>query len=77
MQSDVVHAVIRPDEDAFTAECVEIAVVTQGDTIDELIQNLHEAIALHLEGENLAELGFSAYPQLHLTWGSPYGLSNT
>jgi len=49
------------------AECVEIAVVTQGKTLDETIKNLREAVQLHLEGENLAELGLAPDPTLIVT----------
>lgn len=36
-----IKAIIRPgDETGFVAECVEIAVVTQGKTIDETLHNL-------------------------------------
>ena len=44
-----IKAIVRPgDESGFVAECVEVAVVTQGSTIDETIHNLREAVALHL-----------------------------
>ena len=63
-----VKAVIRPgDEEGFVAECVEIAVVTQGATIDETIQNLREAVALHLEGEDPSEFGLRDRPTLVVT----------
>ena len=63
-----VKAVIRPgDEAGFVAECVEIAVVTQGATIDETIQNLREAVALHLEGEDPSEFGLQNRPTLVVT----------
>ncbi len=39
------------------AECQNLDVVTQGKTLDETVQNLREAISLHLEGEDLAEMG--------------------
>ena len=55
------------DEKGFVAECMEIAVVTQGKTIDETIHNLREAVALHLEGENLADLGLQDRPVLVVT----------
>lgn len=45
-----IKAVIRPgDEAGYVAECVEIAVVTQGRTLDETVTHLQEATALHLE----------------------------
>jgi predicted RNase H-like HicB family nuclease len=48
----------------FVAECLDLPVVTQGKTRDELAQNLREAIALQLEGENLAEFGFADNPSI-------------
>jgi len=63
-----VKAIIRPgDESGFVGECVEIAVVTQGTTIDETIHNLQEAVALHLEGENPADFGLVERPSLIVT----------
>lgn len=51
-----VTAIIRPGEESgFVAECLEIAVVTQGRTLDETVRNLQEAITLHLEAEKASE----------------------
>jgi predicted RNase H-like HicB family nuclease len=49
-------------EEKYVAECLELSVVTQGDTLDEVNANICEAIGLHLEGENLAELGLDEKP---------------
>ncbi|BCA56557.1 hypothetical protein W02_36970 [Nitrospira sp. KM1] len=49
------------------AECLEIAVVTQGKSLDETMKNLHEAVELHLQGEDLAELGLAPNPTLLVT----------
>jgi predicted RNase H-like HicB family nuclease len=38
--------------------------VTQGDTLDEVVHNLGEAVALHLEGEDSAEFGLVTKPSL-------------
>jgi predicted RNase H-like HicB family nuclease len=63
-----IKAVIRPgDEWGYVAECVEIAVVTQGRTLDECCQNLKEAVELYLEGEDLAELGLAPNPTILVT----------
>ena len=43
----------------WVAECQEIAVVTQDKTLDETISVLQEAVKLHLEGEDLAEMGLN------------------
>ena len=52
----------RGDESGYVAECVEFAVVTQGETLDEAVRNLQEAVALHLEGEDLPALGLAESP---------------
>jgi predicted RNase H-like HicB family nuclease len=41
----------------YIAECIDLPVVTQGKTLDEVTANIKEAISLHLEGEDLAEWG--------------------
>ena len=40
----------------------------QGRTLDELVANLREAIALHLEGEDRASVGVVAEPRISLTY---------
>lgn len=51
----------------FVAECLDLPVVTQAATLDELASNIREAISLHLEGEDLPELGFSSDPTILAT----------
>lgn len=64
-----IKAVIRPGEQSgYVAECLEIPVVTQGRTLDEVTRNLQEAVELHLEEENLAELGLDASPSILVTF---------
>lgn len=46
------------------AECTEIAVVTQGQSLDQVVSNLKEAVSLHLEGENLADFGLMPQPTI-------------
>jgi len=58
-----VKAVIRLGEQSgFVADCVELPIVTQGATLDEVASNLREAVALHLEGEGLGEMGLAPSP---------------
>ena len=60
-----IKAVIRPGEQfGYVAECMEIPVITQGQTLDEVTSNLREAVALHLEGENLVDLGLGVSPSV-------------
>ena len=61
-------AVIRPGEQSgFVAECAELRAVTQGASLDEAVENLRELVALALEGEDLAELGYTPQPVMLVT----------
>jgi predicted RNase H-like HicB family nuclease len=58
---------ISMGERQYVAECLDLPVVTQATTLDQLAVNIREAIALHLEGEDLADLGFSDNPTILAT----------
>ena len=62
-----IKAVVRQGERFYVAECLEIAVVTQGESLDETLANLREAVALHLEGEDPASFGLVQDPTLLVT----------
>ena len=62
-----IKAYVTRGDTHFVAECLEINVVTQGRTLDETVHNLQEAVALYLEGEDLAELESSENPSLLIT----------
>ena len=51
----------------YVAECLDLPVVTQAATLDQLAINIHEAISLHLEGEDFAELGLAENPTILAT----------
>src|SRR5436190_18061515 len=64
-----VKAVVRQGEQSgYVAECVEIPVVTQGTTLDEVALNLKEAVELHLSDSDPAEWGLVAHPTLVVTF---------
>lgn len=42
---------IHKGDKYYVAECLELPVVTQGESLDEVIKNLQEAISLHLEDD--------------------------
>jgi predicted RNase H-like HicB family nuclease len=67
--SPKVNAIIRSGEQqGYVVECVEISIVTLGNTLDEVVNNLQEAILLHLEGEDPREFGLVAKPSLQITF---------
>ncbi len=68
MVQHTIHAVIRPGEQSgFVAECAELNAVTQGSSLDEVVENLREVVGLALEGEDLARLGYASSPVVVVT----------
>ncbi|CAG0933095.1 hypothetical protein TFLX_02900 [Thermoflexales bacterium] len=63
-----IKAVVRSGEQSgYVAECVEVPVVTQGATLDQVIANLKEAAELQLAGEDLSQWGLSPRPMVVVT----------
>ena len=65
---DTVHVFVTRDRGVYVAECLELAVVTQGHTLDEVVAHLREAVGLHLQGERPATTGIVAKPRISLTY---------
>ncbi len=63
-----IRAFVHKGETHYIAECTDLNVVTQGRTLDETIANLQEAVALYLEGEDLAELDLAPNPTVLITF---------
>ena len=59
-----IHAVVSQSEGWYVAECLEVAVVTQGRSLDETLANLRTALALHLDDEELLRTGLPPAPRL-------------
>ena len=60
----IIQVHIHKGEKYYIAECLDLPVVTQAETLDQLADNLKEAWALHLEDEDIAEFGFAPDPSI-------------
>ena len=60
----IIQVHIYKGDKYYIAECLDLPVITQGKTLDELAVNLKEAIALQLEGENLADFDLAPEPSV-------------
>jgi predicted RNase H-like HicB family nuclease len=60
----IIQVHIYKGDKYYIAECLDLPVVTQGKTLDELVFNLKEAINLQLEGENLSDFDLVAEPSV-------------
>jgi predicted RNase H-like HicB family nuclease len=72
---DAIHAIVIRDRGTYVVDCHEIAVVTQGRTLDEALSNLREAVALHLEGEDLTALGLAGLKRILVSYELPADVS--
>lgn len=52
----IIQVHIHKGDNYYVAECIDLPLVTQAKTLDELGENLKEAIALHLEDEDLSDV---------------------
>ena len=62
-----IHAVVFESEDQYVGECLEIAIVTQGASLDETVANLGEALELYMSGEDPDVLGIAPNARLVVT----------
>ena len=58
---------IRESEGCFVASCLELAIVTQGCTLDETVANVKEAVCLFLDDEDPEYIGVVRHPRILLT----------
>ena len=70
---ETIHTVISESEGTYVAECLEVAVVTQGDSLDETLRNLREAVGLFMSDEDPAALGLVANPRLSISLETTVG----
>jgi predicted RNase H-like HicB family nuclease len=72
---DTIHAVVTKDDGTYVVECHEVAVVTQGRTLDEALANLSEALILHLEDEDLETVGLGGLRRIHVSYDLPVNVT--
>jgi predicted RNase H-like HicB family nuclease len=70
MKSIIQYRIFKGDK-YYVAEGIDLPVVTQGATLDELAKNIQEATELCLEGEDLADFGLAPSPSVLLNFELP------
>ena len=68
---ETIHAIVHRGDDWYYGECMEVAVVSQGRTLDELVDGLREAVSLHLDGEDTEAIGLVPDPGLSISFEVP------
>ena len=67
----IIQFSIQKGKKYYVAQGVELPIVTQAKTLDGLARNINEAVSLHLEGENLADLGLIQKPSVLVNFELP------
>lgn len=68
LQRTIKAVIYEGDESGYVGSCFDLPVVTQGNTLGEVVSNLKEAIELHFEGEDPAEMGYVENPAILITY---------
>lgn len=61
---NIIQFYISQEDGVYTAEGLNVPVVTEGNDFEELKANIQEAVELYFEGEDIASLGFGATPSI-------------
>jgi predicted RNase H-like HicB family nuclease len=60
-------AIIERDGDGYCALCPELDIASQGDTVEQARDNLHEALELFFECASAEELGRRLPGEIYIT----------
>lgn len=67
----IIQFAVQKGKKYYVAQGLELPIVTQGKTLDALTRNINDAVSLHLEGEDLAELGLVRRPSVLVSFELP------
>ena len=67
----IIQFQVTKGEKQYVASGVDLPVVTQGKTLDELTHNIEEALSLHLEGEDLSQYDVAPQPSVLVNFELP------
>ena len=60
----IVQFTISQEDGTYTADGVNVPIVTEGTTFEELQENIRDAVALYFEGSDPSSLGFATTPSI-------------
>ncbi|PIQ68751.1 MAG: hypothetical protein COV91_02540 [Candidatus Taylorbacteria bacterium CG11_big_fil_rev_8_21_14_0_20_46_11] len=61
---NIIQFTISKEDGIYTAEGINVPIVTDGKTFEELTRNIEEAVALYFEDETPESLGFGESPSI-------------
>lgn len=68
-KTGVVRMRVTKEEDHYLARAEGLSIFTEAASLDELKQNIREAVELHLEGGEHRRYGLPAHPAIEVVYG--------
>ncbi len=67
----IIQFKVSQSDGTYVAEGVDLAIVTDANTLDQLVKNIEEAVSLHFEGEDESTFEFRENPSILLNYEIP------
>ena len=77
IMKNIIQFLVSNEDNTYTAEGVNIPIVTEGKTFEELMTNIRDAVNLFFKGENFASLGFGPMPSILTSFEIPANLNGS
>jgi len=61
---NIIQFLVSQEDGVYTADGVNVPIVTDGKTFEELQKNIKDAVELYFEDEDPAEFGFGPTPSI-------------
>jgi predicted RNase H-like HicB family nuclease len=71
---NIIQFSVSNEDNTYTAEGVNIPIVTEGKTFEELKTNILDSVELFFKGENSASLGFGPMPSILTSFELPINI---
>ncbi len=71
---NIIQFIVSNEDNIYTAEGLNIPIVTEGKTFEELMTNILDAVKLFFKEEDSASLGFGPMPSILTSFELPTNL---
>jgi predicted RNase H-like HicB family nuclease len=74
---EYIQAHVQRSESGYRAECFDLPITSEGESLDEAVEKLHIAIHEFLDGKDLAVLGLAPKPKVMVSFHfGPYAFTD-
>ena len=74
---EYIQAHVQRSESGYRAECFDLPITTDGESLDEAVEKLRAAIHQFLEGKDMAALGLAPKPKVMVSFHfGPYAFAD-